>query len=97
MLTRDEVVEKIRAHYDELQRFGVQSISVFGSVARGEAGPESDVDLLVDLRRGVTLFGFIDLRDYLQELLGVPVDLTTTDALREQIRDTVLAEAVRAA
>lgn len=97
MLTRDEVLERLHAHRGELEALGMKSISVFGSVARGEAQPGSDVDLLVDLDDEVSLFGFIRLRRRLREILGVRVDLTTEDALRGQIRDNVLAEAVRAA
>jgi predicted nucleotidyltransferase len=97
MLTRDEVVEKLKVHREELKTFGVKSIWVFGSVARGDAQPGSDVDLLVDLDDEVSLFGFIRLRRRLRELLGVRVDLTTEDALRDSMRETVLAEAVRAA
>jgi uncharacterized protein len=97
MINRTEVLSRLKAHHDELETFGVRSISLFGSVARGDAAAGSDVDLLVDLDPDVTLFGFIRLRRRLREILGVRVDLTTEDALREQIRDTVMAEAVRAA
>ena len=97
MLTRDEVLEKLHAHREELYALGVQSIAVFGSVARGEAGPESDVDLLVDLKPGVTIFGFLGIQERLEELLGVRVDLTMRGGLREPIRERILGEAVRAA
>jgi len=97
MINRTEVLSRLKAHQDELKTFGVRSISLFGSVARGDAVAGSDVDLLVDLDPDVTLFGFIRLRRRLREILGVRVDLTTEDALREQIRDTVMSEAVRAA
>ena len=96
-MTREAVLETLRAHFDELGRFGVRSISLFGSFVRDEAGPESDVDLLVELERGTTLFDFVELKDRLEESLARPVDLTTPDALKKQLRDAILAEAVRVA
>ncbi len=64
---------------------------VFGSTARGEAGPESDVDLLVDMEPGRTLLDLIALRREASALLGVDVDIATPDTLRE----AVLREAQR--
>lgn len=93
-------IEAIRAvvaeHREELSDLGVASLSVFGSTARGEAGPESDVDLLVELSRRMGLFGFLDIRYRLEELLGRPVDLVTADGLKPRIREAVLKEATRA-
>jgi predicted nucleotidyltransferase len=94
---RDSVLEILEINGDDLKTYGVESISLFGSVARGEAGPRSDVDLLVDVDDEVTLFGLSRLKHHLEDLLGMPVDLVTTDALRPQTRDTILAEAIRAA
>ena len=75
-------------------RYGVKNLRVFGSVARGQAGPQSDVDFLVDLEQGRT---YLDLGAFLldaQDLLGRRVDLVTEKALNAVIRDRVLAEAV---
>ncbi len=72
-------------------------MAIFGSVARGEAGPDSDVDLLVEFSRPVGLFHFIGVKEYLEQLLGRPVDLVTRDAIKRQFRDAILAEAVDAA
>jgi predicted nucleotidyltransferase len=94
---RDSVLEILEINGHDLKKYGVESISLFGSVARGESGPRSDVDLLVDVDDEVTLFGLSNLKHHLEELLGMPVDLVTTDALRPQTRDTILAEAIRAA
>lgn len=94
---RDSVLEILEIDRDDLKRYGVESISLFGSVARGEAGPRSDVDLLVDVDDEVTHFGLSRLKQHLEELLGMPVDLVTTDALRPQMRSSILAEAIRAA
>jgi hypothetical protein len=91
------VLEALLAHGQELQLFGVSGISVFGSVARGEAGPDSDVDLLVEFERPVGLFRFIELQQRLEKLLGRRVDLVTRNALKPALREKILREAVRAA
>lgn len=97
-MRRDEALAILRAHTEELRStFAVRTLSLFGSVARDEAGPGSDVDLLVEFDRAVGLFHFIRLKDRLAEILGCDVDLATPDALKRQLRDRILAEAVRAA
>ncbi len=96
-MLRDSVLEILQINRDNLRSYGVRSISLFGSVARGDSGPRSDVDLLVDLDEDVSLFGLSRLKRHLEDLLGMPVDLVTTDALRPSFRDTIMAEAIRAA
>ena len=66
---------------------------VFGSVARGQDEPSSDIDLLADFPAGTSLLTVIGLEQELRELLGVSVDLGPADALREDMRERVLAEA----
>lgn len=75
-------------------RHGARNLRVFGSVARGEAGPESDVDFLVELEPGRTLFDLGGLLMDLQDLLGRSVDVVTEKGLHWYIRDRVLKEAV---
>ncbi len=87
----------VEEHRDELSALGVESLMVFGSVARHEERPDSDIDMLVEFSRPTGLFGLIRLRLFLEELLGRPVDLGTPDSLRQGIRETALAEAVRVA
>ncbi|OMG25969.1 nucleotidyltransferase [Actinomyces naeslundii] len=84
-----------RARLDALcRRFGVARLDVFGSVARGEAGPGSDVDLLYELAQGRSLGWEIeDLSQDLAALFGRPVDLVSRRALHPLIRDQVLADA----
>jgi hypothetical protein len=94
---RDSILEILEINRDDLKSYGVESISLFGSVARGDAGPRSDVDLLVDLKPGTTLFGFVRLKNHLQDLLGLPVDLVMRDGLRKEFRERVFAEEIRAA
>ncbi len=96
-MNRDEALALLRAHMDELRTLGIQEISIFGSVARGEAGPDSDVDVLVELGPGIGLFRYVEIRDRLSEILGRPVDMATPDGLKPRIKDRVLSEAVRAA
>ena len=84
-----------RARLDALcRRFGIARLDVFGSVARGEAGPGSDVDLLYELAQGRLLGWEIeDLSQDLAALFGRPVDLVSRKALHPLIRDQVLADA----
>lgn len=96
-MRRDDVLRILAEHRDELTNFGVGSIALFGSVARGEARAESDVDLLVEFNQPVGLFEFVDLKHYLEELLGCSVDLVTRDSLKRQVRDRILKEAITAA
>jgi predicted nucleotidyltransferase len=93
----EDALRILREHWEEIASFGVTSISVFGSVARGEAGPDSDVDILVEFGVPVGLFKFVRFQRYLESLLGRRVDLATPGALREQMREQVLREAVHAA
>lgn len=72
---------------------GARNVRVFGSVARGDAGPDSDVDFLVDLEPGRSLFDLGGLMMELQELLGRPVDVVTERGLRDRIRERVLRDA----
>ncbi len=91
-MTREEFFARIAAHRPELIRAGVRRLGVFGSVARNEAGPESDVDILVEFENVPDLLEFAALRDRLSEILGRPVDLTTPRALRQHLRSRVLDE-----
>lgn len=76
------------------QTYGASNLRVFGSVARGEADALSDLDLLVDLEPGRSLFDLGGLAMELQELLGCQIDVVTEQGLKQRIRDRVLQEAV---
>lgn len=73
---------------------GAQNVRVFGSVRRGEANSSSDLDLLVEMSEGRSLFDLIALGDELEEALGVEVDVVTEGSLSPYLRDRILAEAV---
>jgi uncharacterized protein len=76
------------------ERYGARNVRVFGSVARGEAQPESDLDLLVEFEPHRSLLDLIGLELDLRDLLGSHVDVATVASLKERIRPRVLAEAV---
>ena len=95
-LQRDNVIELLNTHKPSLKEFKVKSLLIFGSVARDEANAESDVDLLVEFEQTVGLFTFVRLQRYLETILDCKVDLGTPDSLKEDLRETVLQEAIRA-
>jgi len=79
---------------DVMRQRGVVRASVFGSVARGEAGAESDVDFLVEFEKGRTLLDLSGLRLDLMDLLGCDVDVATPKSLHPKLRDRILGELV---
>lgn len=93
-MRRDDVLDILRAHKAGLEQFGVASVALFGSVARDEAGPESDVDILVEFAGATTFDRYMGLKIYLEDLLGVPIDLATPRALKPRIRPAVEREAI---
>jgi len=98
-MTRDRILEILRCSREELRRdFGVESMALFGSVARGDAGPSSDIDILVDVPRPISLFGLVALQLRLQELLNASkVDVVLKDSILPPLRESILAEALRVA
>ena len=91
----DQLIQQKR---DEIHRIaaehGVTRLRVFGSVARGEADAQSDIDLLVDMEAGRSLLDLSGLLIDLEDLLGCNVDVITEKGLRDRIRERVLREAV---
>ncbi|HET8577205.1 MAG TPA: nucleotidyltransferase family protein [Methylomirabilota bacterium] len=90
--------EMLKAYRDEILRLaeqhGARNVRVFGSVARGDAGPDSDVDLLIDLEEGRSLFDHARLQVALERLLNRKVDVVSARGLKPRIRDRVLRDAV---
>jgi predicted nucleotidyltransferase len=95
METLERILKVLAEHKDELRvRYGVQSLAVFGSFARGEPTEESDIDLLVEFERPIGLFKFLELEEYLSHLLGRKVDLVSRKALKPHIGRRILEEVV---
>lgn len=88
----------LKAHREEIlaiaRRHGASNVRVFGSVARREASPDSDIDILVDLELGRSLLDHAQLQIDLEALLGRKVDVVTARGLRPRLRDRVLQEAI---
>ncbi len=84
---RDAILRVVRKH-------GGRTVRIFGSLARGDAGEDSDIDFLVDMKPGRGLFEQAAMLLELEEILGRSVDVVTPEGLRERIRERVLREAV---
>ncbi len=94
-MVRNDILQEKRTEILQLcATYGAKRVRVFGSMARGEADSASDVDLLVDLEPGRSLFDLGGLQYELERLLGCKVDVVTERALKERIRDRVLREAI---
>jgi hypothetical protein len=92
---RNELLKSKREDILQIaSKYGARNVRVFGSLARGEALPESDIDFLVDMEPGRSLFDLGGLLVDLHHLLGVEVDVVTEKGLGSRIREHVLAEAV---
>ena len=96
-MRREEALAILRGHLGDLTRFGVKSLALFGSVARDEARPDSDLDLLVEFEGTATFDRYMGLKLYLEDLLGSGVDLVMRKALRPRMVPSVEREAVRVA
>ena len=98
-MTKQEALEILESNKARLKEFQVSSLSLFRSVARDEATPGSDVDVLVEFDKDarVGLFELVRLRTYLSEILKANADLVTPEALHPMPRDDIMREAVRAA
>ena len=94
---RGEVLDRLRNAQEELARFGVAGLSLFGSVGRDEASPKSDIDLLVEFKPGRPsgMFELIDLKRWLEGHLGHPADIVTPTSLKPRLKGRILKEAIR--
>jgi len=92
------VVETLKEHEGELRKLGVLHASVFGSVARGDARPASDVDILIDLdpAKPIGVFQYSRIRLYINELLDGAGDVVNSRKLKPLLRDNILSESVNA-
>lgn len=93
-MTRDEALRLLCERRGELEPFGVRSLALFGSVARDEATPDSDVDILVEFEGLATFDRYMDLKFHLEDVLGRPVDLVTRKALKPRLAPYVERDAL---
>lgn len=97
-MKRDEVIKKLRAHKEELQRMGVTSLALFGSVVRDQAREGSDVDFLVEFDRPVGVFHLFRVKHRIEQILGVSeVDLVERGAVHPALRERIYGETVNVA
>ena len=95
---KDHIFTVINDHKDEIyKKFNVETLSVFGSVAQETAGADSDVDILVSYKETPGFFEFLNLKEYLEAMLGRRVDLVTKGALKKQLRKQITEDAIRVA
>jgi len=95
-INKSDAIEIIRANQAALEQYQVRAMFLFGSVAREDVQPGSDVDILVDFEPDarIGLFTFVRMQRLLSQLLGCPVDLVTRDAIHPALRDRILREAI---
>ncbi|VXD14871.1 conserved hypothetical protein [Planktothrix serta PCC 8927] len=93
-MKRDEVLSILAQHRMVLKDLGVKLLAIFGSVARDEARPDSDVDILVEFEGSVTFDRYMDVKFYLEDLLETRVDLVSQRSLKPLIRSTIEHEAI---
>ena len=95
MFTKGDVLKIISDNWNEIKKFGVKKLWVFGSYIRGEQKEKSDLDVLVEFEKGRKTFdNYMGLKFFLEEILGIEVDLITVKALKPSIKDYVWREAV---
>jgi uncharacterized protein len=97
-MDKSRVIAKLREHEPELKAAGIMRLALFGSVARGDASSDSDVDLMAefDPAKQFSLLDMVRLENRLADILGVRVDLTSSRAMRDRLRKRVASEAVLA-
>ena len=94
-MTRHDVLQILSAHREDIaNQFGVKTLAVFGSVARDQARPDSDLDVLVAFNERPRFDPFMRLKSYLEHLFKVRVDLITWNSLRPEMRPQVEQEAI---
>ena len=97
MLSSDVILRKIRENMDVIRGFGVRRICLFGSYARGEQRPDSDVDILVEFEDGMKTFdNYMGLKIFLEDLLGCRVDLVVLDSVKPRLKPYILGSVIYA-
>lgn len=97
MLTKKEILKVIQAHTEEIEDYGVKRIGVFGSFARSSFHERSDIDLLVEFKKGKKAFdSYMELKFLLERIFRRKVDLVIKNALKPRIRQHILREVIYA-
>ncbi len=96
-MSKDEIISILSAHKSALPGFHVQALFIFGSVARDEARHNSDVDILVTFEGRPTFDNYMDLKFFLEDIIGRKVDLVTENGLRDELKDYVQRDLIRVA
>ena len=95
MITLDEIKRKLSRHKGEIKkRYNVKELRVFGSFVRGEEKETSDIDILVEFEETPDLLKFIELERFLEELLGIKVDLVRKKAIRPELKARILRDSL---
>ncbi len=95
-MTKSAILDSLRAHRKELEeKFSVRRIGIFGSYARSDAGPKSDIDVLVEFEQP-TFDHYMELKFFLEELLGSEIDLVMADTVKPRLRPYINQEVVYA-
>jgi len=93
MLAKKEILKNILAEREQIKKYGVKRIGLFGSFIQNEQKETSDVDILVEFEKGMKTFdNYMELKFFLEKLLGCKVDLVIADALKPQIKPHVMRE-----
>jgi len=97
MLTKKSVLTTLQDHLKEIEKYGVKKIGVFGSFARSSQNKRSDIDIIVEFKKGMKTFdNYMDLKFFLEELFKKKIDLVIKDALKPQIKHIVLSDVIYA-
>jgi uncharacterized protein len=97
-MNKKDVIDTLVGHKDELRARGVLHAALFGSVARDEAGPKSDVDIMIELEPDASLdiFAYVELKDFIASLFPDPVDVVNKDALKPYVRPPAATDSIYA-
>jgi len=97
-MTRDDIIEKLKEREGDLRAQGVAHAALFGSVARGEDRPDSDIDILVDLDPAivVTIFDYAGVKDFIADMFDRRVDVVSSESLKSRLRPKATADAIYA-